>query len=92
MVFFQNYPPRDIQKSIIREFQILHMRWDERSTMPPPLITCLANTEQNIYFYPRDPVVVYNSIAEEGIAAYHANITGPKNKPVGLGLVPQGIL
>ncbi|MCB0686784.1 MAG: helix-turn-helix transcriptional regulator [Saprospiraceae bacterium] len=52
--------------------------------MPPPLITCLANTEQNIYFYPRDPVVVYNSIAEEGIAAYHANITGPKNKPVGL--------
>jgi AraC-like DNA-binding protein len=84
MVFFQSYKPSDIQKNIIREFQILHMKWDESEAMPPPFITCLANTEQNLYFYPRDSVKVFESIDSEGTTASFASITGPKNKPVGL--------
>lgn len=84
MVFFQSYSSQDIQKNVVREFQILHMQWDEGTDMPLPFITCLANTEQNLYFYPRDPVLVYDSLEEEGISAHRANITGPKNRPVGL--------
>lgn len=84
MVFFQNYPPTEAQKRVIREFQILHMQWEENTPMPPPVITCLANTEQNLYFYPRDPVTVVEKIEDEGILSGEANLTGPKNKPVGL--------
>ncbi len=84
MKFFRSYLPSDVQKHIIREFQILHIKWDEAENLPPPSITCLANTEQNLYFYPRDRVIVFESLEAEGQAAYGANITGPKNKPVGL--------
>lgn len=84
MVFFKKYEPSETQKSIIREYQILHMKWDETESLPPPFITCLANTEQNLYFYPKDHIKVLPVLNSEGIVAPPANITGPKNKPVGL--------
>ncbi|MCB0652395.1 MAG: AraC family transcriptional regulator [Saprospiraceae bacterium] len=84
MKFFHQYEPTEAQKDIIREFQILHVKWDESVPLPPPFITCLANTEQNLYFYPKDHVKVLPTIDAEGITAPMANITGPKNKPVGL--------
>ena len=84
MKFFRSYLPSDVQKEIIRELQILHIKWDESESLPPPFITCLANTEQNLYFYPRDRVIVFESPEAEGQTAYSSNITGPKNKPVAL--------
>lgn len=87
MKFFRKYEPSDTQKSIIREFQILHIKWDGADPLPPPFITCLANTEQNLYFYPRDPIKVLNNIDSDGIIAPSANITGPKTDPLGLSLV-----
>lgn len=84
MKFFRRYEPSDTQKSIIREFQILHIKWDGTDPLPPPFITCLANTEQNLYFYPRDTVKVLDDIDSDGKLAPTANITGPKNRPVGL--------
>jgi len=84
MLFFQKYKPSDIQKTIIHEFQILHVNWDESEPLPPPFITCLANTEQNLYFYPRDHVKVLPAFNAEGLTAASAVITGPKSKPVGL--------
>ena len=84
MVFFQTYKASEIQKNILREIQILHMKWNENETMPPPFITCLANTEQNIYFYPKGHVEVLQDINSEGIVAHVASITGPKDTPVGL--------
>ncbi len=84
MKFFKKYDPSEIQKTIIREYQILHVKWDESDPLPPPFITCLANTEQNLYFYPKDSVRVLPTMNSEGITAPVANITGPKNKPVGL--------
>ncbi|MBK7408097.1 MAG: AraC family transcriptional regulator [Saprospirales bacterium] len=84
MKFFQKYAPSDSQKEIIREFQILHIKWDDTDALPPPFITCLANTEQGLYFYPKDQVSVLQYPDSEGIIADPAVITGPKNKPVGL--------
>lgn len=84
MKFFRKYEPPDTQKSIVREFQILHIKWEGADSLPPPFITCLANTEQNLYFYPRDTVKVLDHVDSEGITASTANITGPKNRPVGL--------
>jgi AraC-like DNA-binding protein len=84
MKFFQKYNPSDFQKDIIREFQILHVKWDDTDALPPPYITCLANTEQGLYFYPKDHVSVLNNPNSEGIPADPAVITGPKNKPIGL--------
>ncbi len=84
MKFFRKYEPSDTQKSIIREFQLLHMKWEGTDPLPPPFITCLANTEQNLYFYPRDNVQVFDSGKTQGITAPTTSITGPKNRPVGL--------
>jgi AraC-like DNA-binding protein len=84
VIFFQKYNPPHTQRNIIREYQILHMKWDDTEPLPPPFITCLANTEQNLYFYPRDNIKVMQNIGSEGTAGYSAYITGPKFKPVGL--------
>lgn len=84
MKFFRKYEPSDTQKSIVREFQILHINWEGADPLPPPFITCLANTEQNLYFYPRGTVKVLDHIDSDGTTASTANITGPKNRPVGL--------
>ena len=47
------------------------------------MITCLANTEQNLYFYINDPVTV---VPAENIRIIcpRVVVTGPKLKPVGL--------
>ncbi len=84
MKFYQSYSPSEIQKSIIREFQILHITWNESEPLPPPYITCLANTEHNLYFYPKDTLKVLENSNEEGVTAPSVVITGPKNKPIGL--------
>lgn len=84
MKFFKQYPASNAQKGIVREFQLLHIVWDDKDVLPPPFITCLANTEQGLYFYPRDNVKVLETPHSEGITADPAVITGPKNKPVGL--------
>ncbi len=84
MKFFRKYEPSDTQKSILREFQILHIKWDGMDPLPQPFITCLANTEQNLYFYPRDNVQVFDHVNPEGLTAPRASITGPKNRPIGL--------
>lgn len=84
MKFFQIYAPSDSQRGIVREFQILHMVWDDTAGLPPPFITCLANTEQGLYFYSKDEVSVLETPDSAGITADSAVITGPKNKPVGL--------
>lgn len=84
MIYFQTYKPSENQKGIIREFQLLHMVWDDPSALPPPFITCLANAEQNLYFYPRNQLTVLENINTDGHIAPRAVITGPKNKPVGL--------
>lgn len=84
MKFFKIYEPSDSQKNIVREYQILHMKWDKLSTLPPPTITCLANLEQGLYFYPRDHVKAFPTVDSDGILAESPTITGPKNKPVGL--------
>lgn len=84
MKFFQIYAPSDSQRGIVREFQILHMVWDDTAGLPPPFITCLANTDQGLYFYPKDEVSVLETPDSAGITADSAVITGPKNKPVGL--------
>jgi AraC-like DNA-binding protein len=51
--------------------------------MARPFITCLANTEQNLYFYPRDPVKLVPAERVE-IPIAPVVVTGPKFKPVGL--------
>ena len=84
MKYFRKYTPSESQNDIIREFQILHIKWDETDALPPPYITCLANTEQGLYFYPRDDVSVLVNPNEKGITAEKAVITGPKNRPIGL--------
>ncbi len=84
MKFFKIYKPSYSQNSIIREYQILHMKWDQADPLPPPFITCLANREQGLYFYPRDNVKVLPTIDSQGITAISPTITGPKNRPIGL--------
>lgn len=67
----------------MREFEVFHANWKEEETLPPPFITCLANTAQNLYFYVHDGVKVVPALHVE-IPAPPAVITGPKYKPVGL--------
>jgi AraC-like DNA-binding protein len=67
----------------VREFQVYHANWKVEENLPPPFITCLANTEQDLYFYVHDPVKVVPALHVE-ITAPPAVITGPKYKPVGL--------
>ncbi len=84
MKFFKIYQPTGIQSDVVREYQVLHMRWDESDPLPPPYIVCLANTEQNLYFYPKDSVTVLDYADSDGEPAPQSIITGPKNRPVGL--------
>lgn len=51
--------------------------------MPKPFITCLANTEQNLYFYIHDPVKIV-PVERVEIPVPPVVVTGPKFKPVGL--------
>ena len=82
MTFYQTYNPPEPLNQLIREFQVNHIRWDEEE-LPEPFITCLANTEQNLYFYLNDPVKIVPAAKIE-IPVPPVVITGPKYKPVGL--------
>lgn len=83
MPFFKIYHPPETLGSIVRELHIYHANWNEEKNLPPPYITCLANTEQNLYFFPYDPIRLVIAEKKE-IPAPASVITGPKYKPVGL--------
>ncbi|MGZ3973933.1 MAG: helix-turn-helix domain-containing protein [Flavisolibacter sp.] len=83
MPFYQVYEPPASLKKIIREFQVYHANWAEEKDLPPPFITCLANTEQNLYFYPRDAIKLVIATGKE-IPLPPAIVTGPKYKTAGL--------
>ena len=68
---------------IVRELQVYHVQWREATKLPEPFITCLANTEQNLYFYINDPVKIVPA-AQVEIPLPRVVVTGPKYKPVGL--------
>ncbi len=81
--FFKTYPPPLSLCGIINEFQIYHANWNEEIGLPQPFITCLANIEQNLYFYLNDPIKIVTDQKVE-IPAPAVIVTGPKYKPVGL--------
>lgn len=83
MPFYQTYYPAAPLNQVVRDFQISHMKWDEEEGLPGPFITCLANTEQNLYFYLNDPIKIVPAVKVE-IQMPAVVITGPKYKPVGL--------
>ncbi|MEJ7644931.1 MAG: AraC family transcriptional regulator [Chryseolinea sp.] len=83
MPFFNEYAPIPALRGLIRSYKIYHVKWDEEKDLTPPFITCLANTEQNLYLLPRDPMSVVPA-ERVHIPAPAAIITGPKTKPVGL--------
>jgi len=83
MPFYNSYPPLPPLDSIIREIQVFYANWDKEKNLPPPFITCLANTEQNLYFFPKDTIKVVPAVKVE-IPAAPVIVTGPKFRPVGL--------
>lgn len=82
MAFYRSYSPPAILKSLIREFQLYHVNSHDGDS-PGRFITCLANTEQNLYFYINDPVKIVPAERME-IPIPRTVVTGPKFKPVGL--------
>jgi len=82
MAFFRSYPPPSTLKSLIREIQVYHLNALDGNS-PGQFITCLANTEQNLYLYIIDPVKIVPAERIE-IQIPGAVVTGPKFKPVGL--------
>ncbi len=83
MPFYKVYRPPETLSIIIRELQVYHANWNEEAHLPPPFITCLANTEQNLYFYINDPIKVVAALHLE-ITAPPVIITGPRYKTAGL--------
>jgi len=83
LAFYQVYAPSPALRDLIREVQIYHIKWNEEENIPSPFITCLANTEQNLYFVLHDPMKVVPGVKIE-IPAPPVFVTGPKYKPVGL--------
>ncbi len=83
MPFYKTYPPSPALSKIIREIQVFSANWDKEANLPPQFITCLANTEQNLYFFAHDPVSVVPAVKVE-IPAPPVIVTGPKFTPVGL--------
>jgi AraC-like DNA-binding protein len=81
--YFNIYPPSVPLQGLIRELQIYHIKWQDEIGMTRPFITCLANTEQNLYFYVHDPVKIVPAQQVE-IPIPPVIVTGPKFKPVGL--------
>ena len=83
MPFFKVYAPPASLTTLIRYFQIYHCNWNEEENVPAPYITCLANTEQNLYFYIHDPIKVIPALNAE-FPVPPVVVTGPKYKPAGL--------
>lgn len=63
--------------------EVYAANWDSNANLPNPFITCLANTEQCLYFYVHDPIKIVPAQHVE-IPVPPVVITGPKYKPVGL--------
>ncbi|MCB0654937.1 MAG: AraC family transcriptional regulator [Saprospiraceae bacterium] len=82
MVIFRKFTPSPELQPIVRGFEVLHMKWEDGESMPPPEITCLANTEQNLYFYPHDAVVTVSRDKGCMTQAPSSVVTGPKVQPV----------
>ncbi len=83
MPFYKTYAPPSTLETIVREFQVFHADWGKEEDLPPPFITCLANIEQNLYFYVNDPVKVVVAEKKE-IPLPPVVVTGPKYKTAGL--------
>jgi AraC-like DNA-binding protein len=81
--FYKTYSPPALLRSLIREFQVYHANWNVEADLPPAYITCLANTEQNLYFYINDPIKVVPALHVER-SVPPVVLTGPKYKPIGL--------
>ena len=83
MPFYKVYTPPASLDTVVREIQIYQANWNTEQNLPAPFITCLANTEQNVYFYINDPVKVVPALHVE-IPGSSVVVTGPRYKPVGL--------
>jgi AraC-like DNA-binding protein len=83
MPFYKIYSPPPSLGTIVRELQVYHANWNEEQNLPAPFITCLANTEQNLYFYLNDPVKLVIE-EEKEIPVPPVVVTGPKYKTAGL--------
>ncbi|MDP4262838.1 MAG: AraC family transcriptional regulator [Bacteroidota bacterium] len=81
--FYKTYRPSPTLSKLIHELQVYHVKWDGEENLPKPFITCLANTEQNLYFYLNDPVKAVPAMQVE-ITCPPVIVTGPKYKPTGL--------
>jgi len=81
--YFKTYPPSPKLSTLIKELQVYHLEWRHEKDIPGSFITCLANTEQNLYFYINDPIKIVPTEKVE-IPVPPVVITGPKYKPVGL--------
>jgi AraC-like DNA-binding protein len=81
--FYKVYKPPAALSTLIREFQVHHVNWNEEENLPAPFITCLANTEQNFYFYIHDAIKIVPAL-HVAIPVPPVVVTGPKYKPVGL--------
>jgi AraC-like DNA-binding protein len=81
--FYKTFePPIELSK-LIRAIEVYAADWNSGENLPEPFITCLANTEQCLYFYVHDPIKVV-PVQHVEIPIPPVVITGPKFKPVGL--------
>ncbi|MBL0745551.1 helix-turn-helix domain-containing protein [Chryseolinea lacunae] len=83
MPFYKQFMPSPALSGLIRAFEIYQVNWHSGENLPDPFITCLANTEQCLYFYINDPIRIVPAQNVE-IPVPPVVVTGPKNKPVGL--------
>jgi AraC-like DNA-binding protein len=81
--FYKVYKPSPALSVLIREYQVFHIQFDKEENAPPDFITCLANTEQNLYFIVHDPMKIV-PVANVEIPAPPVIVTGPRYKPNGL--------
>ncbi|HEY4108120.1 helix-turn-helix domain-containing protein [Puia sp.] len=83
MPFYKVYHPPAILGTLIRELQIYRANWNVEGDLPPRFISCLANTEQNLYFYINDPTTLITPTRME-LPVPPVIVTGPKYKTAGL--------
>jgi AraC-like DNA-binding protein len=80
--FKQFFPPPALS-GLIRTIEVYQANWHTGENLPEPFITCLANTEQCLYFYVNDAIRIVPAANVE-INVPPVVITGPKDKPVAL--------
>lgn len=83
MTYYKTFTPPTSLAKLIRAIEIYAADWNVADNLPQPFITCLANTEQCLYFYVHDPIKIVPAQHIE-IPVPPVVITGPKFKPVGL--------